>query len=144
MRIRTLNHCHAVFSDAATVESRLGESPLPAPEIAFADQQALAEYPLRHIFRQRTFVEFCLLNDCDLLDVLRKVQQNSMLFENVDADDVPVTAGQTHQRAQGIAQYLEPKAEQRYTLRSGWKPDRGTVGRHMGLGIHVHAPIPLA
>ena len=60
-----------------------------------------------------------MLHDGDLLDVFRKVQQDSILFEDADADDVAVLASQAHQRGQGIAQHLKSQPEQGRALRSG-------------------------
>ena len=131
MLVGALHHRHAVVDDAAAMKGGLRQAPLPSPKVAFADQQALPQQAFGHILGQRTFVKFRVLHDGDLLDVLRKVQQNSILPENADTNDVAVLAGQAHQRSQRIAQDLKSQPKQGCAGWSGRQADGSFSGCHL-------------
>ena len=117
MFVGALHHRRAILHDAAAMKRGLRQASLPSPEITFTDQQALPQQAFGHVFGQRAFVKFRMLHDGNLLDVFRKVQQDSILFEDADADDVAVLASQAHQRGQRVAQHLKSQPEQRRALR---------------------------
>jgi len=70
----------------------LRQAALAAPKIAFADEQTLTEQALGDVFGQFAFVEFGLLNDANLFDVIRMVQENTVLIEYRNANDVAILA----------------------------------------------------
>jgi hypothetical protein len=93
------------------MERGLRQAPLPAPEIAFADQQALAEQALGHVFGQFALVEFGLLDDANLLDIIGMIQKDPLLVDHRYTNDVAILAGEPAQRFQRIAQELKRQAE---------------------------------
>jgi hypothetical protein len=114
------------------MKRRLCQAPLPPPEIAFTDQQALTEQALGDVFRQFALVEFRLLNDANLLDVIGMIQEDAVLVEHRDANDVAIFAREPAQRFQRIALDLERQAEQGQAFRTGRK--FVPVCRHNGVG----------
>ncbi len=97
----------------------LREPPLPPPEIAFADQQALAEHASRDAARQLALMEFAVLDDEHLLDEIRMVQQDAFLHHHVEADDIAVLARVAPHHAEGIAADVEGHTDDGQALRPG-------------------------
>ena len=84
------------------MECGLRQAPLPSPEIAFADEQALAKKAFDDALGQLALVKFRLLDDQYLLDVVRMIQENAVLKGNRHANNVAVLARDAAQRAQGV------------------------------------------
>ena len=93
MGLRDFEHGRGVIVGAAAVERRLRQPPLPPPEFAFADQQALAQHPHGDSPGQLALVKFALLDHEHLIDQIGAIQQDAFLHHHVEADDVAVVAG---------------------------------------------------
>ena len=108
----------------------LGEAALATPKIAFADQQALAKQRADNEFRQRAFVQFGVIEDEELLDVVGAIDENPAHAHNRHADDVAVLASETLQCAEGIAADFERETEDGQAF--GARRRVGSVIRHFG------------
>ena len=104
------------------MKRRLREPPLPPPEIAFADQQALAEHAPGDAARQLALVEFALLDDEHLLDEIGMIQQDAFLHHHVEADDIAILARVAPHHAEGIAADVEGHADDGQALRPRQDP----------------------
>ena len=72
------DHRVRVTSDACFVKGRLGQTPLPPVQIAFAREETLAEQPLGP-FERAPFLEQSRARDQDVLDEVRMVEEDETL-----------------------------------------------------------------
>src|SRR5690348_7522294 len=117
MRLRTLHHRRGIFINSAAVKRRLRQSPLSPPEVAFADEQPLAEQRSSHASRQFAFVEFGVLHHENLLNQIRIVQQDALLPRHDKTHEIAVLARHARQHTQRIAPHLQRKPQKRQSLR---------------------------
>src|SRR6266436_1041830 len=127
---RAFHHYRRIFVGARAVKGGLGEAALATPKIAFADQQALAKQRADNEFRQRAFVQFGVIEDEELLDVVGTIDEHPARAHDRHADDVAVLASETLQCAEGIAADLERETEDRQAF--GARRRVGSVIRHFG------------
>jgi hypothetical protein len=74
------------------MKSRLDQTALPSPEIAFADQQSLAKHSSRDSSGEFALVKFALLDDEHLVDQIGMIQQNAILSHHLKVNDIAVVA----------------------------------------------------
>src|SRR5690348_14421557 len=143
MRLRALHHRRGIFINSAAVERRLRQSPLSPPEIAFADEQPLAEQRPSHASRQFAFMKFCLLNHENLLDRSRIVEQDALLPRHDKTHEIAVLARHARQHTQRIAPHLQRKPQKRQSLRprrylcSNYRHISSLAGNHLSVGCHL-------
>jgi hypothetical protein len=85
----------------------LGKAALATPEVAFADQQALAEQRPDDEFRQGAFVQLGVIEDKQLLNVLGAIEKDAARAHHGHVDNVAVLASETLQSAEGIVADIE-------------------------------------
>src|SRR6185312_5122725 len=148
MRLRALHHRRGIFINSAAVERRLRQPPLPPPEIAFADQQSLAEQRSSHAPRQFALVEFGVLHHEDLLDQIRIVEQDALLPRHDKTHEIAVLARHARQHAQGIPAHLQREPQKRQSLRprrclrSNYRHVSSLAGNHLSVGCRALQPRP--
>ena len=108
----------------------LGEAALATPKITFADQQALAKQRADNEFRQRAFVQFGVIEDEELLDVVGPIDEDAARAHDRHADDVAVLTSEAPQSAEGIVADIKRETEEG---QASWAWRRvGSVIRHFG------------
>ena len=138
VHVGAFHHRRAVFRDARAMKRRLRQPPLPPPEISLADEQALPQQPLRHILRQRALVKLRLLDDGHLLDVVRMIQQNTVMPKHRNAHNVAIFPRHAHQRSKRVAQNVQRQAQQRRSCWPRRKPRPVCGGCRGRCSSHCH------
>src|SRR5690348_1439191 len=148
MCLRAFHHRRGVFINSAAMKRRLRQSPLSPPEVAFADEQPLAEQRSSHASRQFAFVEFGVLHHENLLDQIRIVQQDALLPRHDKTHEIAVLARHARQHTQRIAPHSQRKAQKRQSLRprrylcSHYRHISSLAGNHLSVGCHALQPSP--
>lgn len=86
------DHGCGVVVNSRAVKSGLRETALAAPKITLANEQTLAEKTLDNALGQFALVKFGLLDNEDLLDEVRMIEEDAILKSDGKADDVAVFA----------------------------------------------------
>src|SRR6267378_874108 len=133
---RAFHHYRRIFVGARAMKGGLGEAALATPKITFADQQALAKQRADNEFRQRAFVQFGMIEDEELLDVVGAIDEHPAHAHDRHADDVAVLASETLQCAEGIAADFERETEDWQAF--GARRRVGSVIRHFGGASSFH------
>src|SRR6266852_3732381 len=110
------------------MEGGLGEAALAPPEVAFADEQALAEQRADDEFREGAFVQLSVVEDEELLDIVGAINEDAAHAHHRHADDVAVLASKALQSAEGIFADIESEAEDGQAFGT-WR-GMGSVGGH--------------
>jgi hypothetical protein len=84
------------------VKRRLHQPPLAPPEIALADEQTLTEEAFGDALGQLALVKLGLLENQNLLNVFRMIQEDPVLKGDGHANDVAVLSCDTAQGAEGV------------------------------------------
>lgn len=84
------------------MESGLREAALASPEFAFTDEQSLSEKAFGNSLRQLALMKLGLLDDEDLLDEVRMIQENSVLECNGEPDNIAELASDATERSERV------------------------------------------
>jgi hypothetical protein len=101
------------------MKSGLGKAALSAPEVAFADEQALAEQRADDEFRKRAFAQLGVIENEKLLYVVGPIEEDTVHAQHGHADNVAVLPGEAQQGAEGIIAHIQRESENGQTSRTG-------------------------
>src|SRR5262249_20179627 len=108
---RLLDHRPGVAAHTAGVEGRLHQPPLPQPEVALAEHQALAVHGAERAHEPFDLAEALAPGDEDVAYRVRPVDEVDVLAEDAGVGDVPVGPGQLQEVRQRVAADARGDAE---------------------------------
>jgi hypothetical protein len=124
------------------VESRLRDPALPAPEVAFAGEQAVPEEQLQRL-EELSLRVVPVVVDEDVSDRVGVREVKRLQRAERQADDVAELVEVPHLHAEGVAPELGQNPDEELALRSGRRPARGRSrrrDRHRGAAADQFPP----